>query len=327
MFRSTFISFGKFILFSSIFLLKLMLFTNKSTFWLLKSLLTFIILTVFMKEGGVDRCAISKFKYMIRINVTIEVKSEVRAQVVELLREMSELSRQEKGCIGYEILENNRLDNVLMIIETWENEDLLAVHKGREHFVRIIPRVRELATEMCSQKFTDMASVSEAIVGCRSVRNYTPDKVCMATIERLLTAAMYAPSVKDRRPWEFFVIEDREHLDTLAEALPEGLALKTAPVAILVCCNTRQAGLDGETWPQELGACVQNLMLQAYGEKLGTAWIEIYPRMHEVHQVKTLLHLSSEFVPFAVVTIGKPVDEQVVVPECYDPSKIHFITR
>ena len=255
-----------------------MLFTNKSTFWLLKSLLTFIILTVFMKEDGVDRCAISKFKYMIRINVTIEVKSEVRAQVVELLREMSELSRQEKGCIGYEILENNRLDNVLMIIETWENEDLLAVHKGREHFVRIIPRVRELATEMCSQKFTDMASVSEAIVGCRSVRNYTPDKVCLETIERLLRAAMYAPSVKDRRPWEFFVIEDREHLDTLAEALPEGLALKTAPVAILVCCNTRQAGLDGENWPQELGACVQNLMLQAYGEKLGTTWIEIYPR-------------------------------------------------
>ena len=222
-----------------------------------------------MKEDGVDRCAISKFKYMIRINVTIEVKSEVRAQVVELLREMSELSRQEKGCIGYEILENNRLDNVLMIIETWENEDLLAVHKGREHFVRIIPRVRELATEMCSQKFTDMASVSEAIVGCRSVRNYTPDKVCLETIERLLRAAMYAPSVKDRRPWEFFVIEDREHLDTLAEALPEGLALKTAPVAILVCCNTRQAGLDGENWPQELGACVQNLMLQAYGERTG----------------------------------------------------------
>lgn len=71
---------------------------------------------------------------MIRINVTVEVKSEVRAQVVELLREMSELSRQEKGCIGYEILENNRLDNVLMIIETWENETLLAVHKGSDHF-------------------------------------------------------------------------------------------------------------------------------------------------------------------------------------------------
>ena len=66
---------------------------------------------------------------MIRINVTIEVRKEVCAQVVKLLHEMSELSRQEKGCIGYEIFESNRLDNVLMIIETWENEDLLAIHK------------------------------------------------------------------------------------------------------------------------------------------------------------------------------------------------------
>lgn len=93
---------------------------------------------------------------MIRINVTIEVKSEVCAQVMELLREMSELSRQEKGCIGYEIFENSRLNNVLMIVETWENEALLAIHKESDHFVRIIPQVRELATEMCSQKFTDM---------------------------------------------------------------------------------------------------------------------------------------------------------------------------
>ena len=36
-----------------------------------------------MKEsGGENKCAISKFECMIRINVTIEVKSEVRAQVI-----------------------------------------------------------------------------------------------------------------------------------------------------------------------------------------------------------------------------------------------------
>lgn len=108
------------------------------------------------RERWGNKCAISKFEYMIRINVTIEVKSEVRAHVVELLHEMSELSRQETGCIGYEIFENSRLDNVLMIVETWENEALLAIHKESDHFVRIIPQVRELATEMCSQKFTDM---------------------------------------------------------------------------------------------------------------------------------------------------------------------------
>lgn len=265
--------------------------------------------------------------YMIRINVTIEVESEVRGQIVALLSEMSELSRQEKGCIGYEILENNRLDNVLMIIETWENEALLAIHKESEHFTRIIPRVRELASEMRSEKFTDMASVGEAIVNRRSVKHFLPEKICVETIERLLRAAMYAPSVKDRRPWEFFVIEDEKHIHELVTTLPDGAALKTAPVAVLVCCNTRKAGLDGGNWPQELAACVQNLILQAYGEKLGSTWVGIYPQMYRVHQVKTLFHLSSEFVPFAVVAIGKSADEHVPVPERYDPVKIHFITR
>lgn len=264
---------------------------------------------------------------MIRINVTLIVNSEVRRQVVELLREMSELSREEKGCIGYEILENNRLEDVLMIIETWDNEVVLDVHKRSEHFTRIIPRVRELVMEMKSEKFTDMASVEEAIIGRRSVQQFLPDKVCVETVERLLRASMYAPSAKDRRPWEFFVLEDRKHLHELAEMFPNGASLKTAPVAVLICCNTRKAGLDGGNWPQELGACVQNLMLQAYGEKLGATWIGIYPKMHQVHQVKTFLHLSSEFVPFAFVALGKPVEMGTPVAERYDPLKIHFLSH
>lgn len=264
---------------------------------------------------------------MIRINVTIKVSSEVRAQVVELLREMSGLSRLEKGCIGYEILENTRLVNVLMIIETWENEALLAIHKESEHFTRIIPRVRELASEMCSEKFSDMASVGEAIKDRRNTRCFLPEKICVETIERLLRAAMYAPSVKNRRPWEFFVIEDGKNIQELEEVLPDGSVLKTAPVVVVVCCNTRKVGLDGENWPQELGACVQNLMLQAYGEKLGSTWVEIYPQMHRVYQVQNLFRLSSEFMPFAVVAIGKSADVHNDVPERYDPMKIHFITR
>lgn len=264
---------------------------------------------------------------MIRINVNLLVDAGVRAEVTSLLTEMAELSRGERGCIGYEILQNCRLDDTLMIVETWENEAVLAVHKESTHFTRIIPRVRELAREMTSRKFTTMAAVDEAVTGRRTAREYTPDKVCTEVIERVARAGMYAPSVKDRRPWEFFVVEDGKHLRELAEMLPGAGALRTAPVAILVCCNTRLAGLDGGNWPQELGACVQNMLLQAYGEGLGTTWIGVYPRMHLVHEVKKALHLSSEFVPFAVVALGKAAGETAPVAERYDPLKIHFISR
>lgn len=261
---------------------------------------------------------------MIRINVTLLVSDEARAAIVTLLGEMAELSRAERGCIGYEILENCRSRDTLMIIETWENEAVLAVHKESEHFTRIIPRVREMATEMKSQKFTTMVAVDEAITKRRTVREYAPDKVCTEVIERVIRGGMYAPSVKDRRPWEFFVIDNEKRLHELATLLPGGDALRTASAAILVCCNTRLAGLEGGNWPQELGACVQNMMLQAYGEGLGTAWIGVYPKMHFVHEVKKALHLSSEFVPFAVVTLGKPAKETELTAERYDPLKIHF---
>ena len=45
-----------------------------------------------------------KRMYMIRINVTIEVESEVRGQIVALLSEMSELQDRKKGASGTKYL-------------------------------------------------------------------------------------------------------------------------------------------------------------------------------------------------------------------------------
>lgn len=90
---------------------------------------------------------------MIRINVTIKVKREKKEELLALLCELAELSRQERGCIGYEIYENYRLQDEIMIVETWENEACLAVHKNTTHFVRIIPVAKDLADEWRSLKF------------------------------------------------------------------------------------------------------------------------------------------------------------------------------
>ena len=245
---------------------------------------------------------------MIRINVTIEVEMEIRSRIVNLLCEMSELSRKEEGCIGYEILENNRLDNVLMIIETWENEFLLARHKESEHFVRIIPQVRGLATKMCSQKFTDTPSVTEAIAVCRNVENYLSEKIDEEITERLLKAARSISPITNTSSLEFLVIEDRQQLDALASSLLKGAdVLRMVPMAILVCCNVQNIIKNERLVFQELGASVQNLMLQACGEKLGATRIEVYSQTLFEKQVKMLVQLSEGVAPFVIVAIGKTV--------------------
>lgn len=56
----------------------------------------------------------------------------------------------------------------------------------------------------------------EALQKRRSIRRYEARLVEKETIERLLRAAMQAPSAANQRPWEFIVVENK---DTLAKLL------------------------------------------------------------------------------------------------------------
>lgn len=260
---------------------------------------------------------------MIRINVNVKVKPENRQRVTELLQELARASRQEKGCHGYDILTNCTNPDLLMIAESWENASVLSAHEHSEHFTRLIPEVLEFA-ELDIQKYTNGTGVEEAIINRRSIREFLPGNISFEVIERLLKAGMYARSAGDRRPWEFLIIEDKAHLEALSKMSPHGQPIAQASAAIILCCNTKTAGLDGVFWPQDLGACAQNIMLQAYAEGLGTLWVGLYPKIDRVHLVKEHFTLSNKLIPFAVIAIGKPAHPVTETPDRFEPGKIHY---
>lgn len=90
---------------------------------------------------------------MIRINVTIEVKPEDRDRVLNMILELAGHSQKEKGCVGYDIYENSEKKDTLMIIETWENPEVLSAHEQTGHFARLVPSVRSVALVMNAEKF------------------------------------------------------------------------------------------------------------------------------------------------------------------------------
>lgn len=89
---------------------------------------------------------------MIRLNVFIQVSPENRAEVLTTINELAEKSRQEKGCIAYGAFENTQDPTVLMICETWENEEVLAAHEKTQHFIQLVGKTQKLA-EMKLEKF------------------------------------------------------------------------------------------------------------------------------------------------------------------------------
>lgn len=84
---------------------------------------------------------------MIRLNVFLLVEDEKnREPLIETARELVELSRQDHGCVAYDVFSSVTIDKHLMICETWRTREDLEKHQASEHFKRLVPRLHQLAT-------------------------------------------------------------------------------------------------------------------------------------------------------------------------------------
>ncbi len=155
-----------------------------------------------------------------------------------------------------------------------------------------------------------------------SVRDYLPDPVDPSKVEAMLRAAMQAPSAMNQQCWEFIVVDDRELLDALSEVSPYSKMVAKAPLAFVLMGN-RDVMVVPQMWEQDLGACVQNLMLEGVTQGVGTVWIGISPIKDRMDAISDLFDLPENMVPFCIVAAGYPKETPVPKPSRYDPAKVH----
>ena len=72
----------------------------------------------------------------------------------------------------------------------------------------------------------------------RSIRKYSKLPIPDDEIEKLLRAAMAAPSAGNQQPWEFILIKDNNILTDITKVHPYSQMLKEASVAIVICADT-----------------------------------------------------------------------------------------
>lgn len=79
---------------------------------------------------------------MVRLNCFIEVNPGSRDQVIADALALTEHSREEKGCIAYDIFASQSRPEVLMICETWADRDSLDAHASTDVFARYVGNIR-----------------------------------------------------------------------------------------------------------------------------------------------------------------------------------------
>lgn len=187
---------------------------------------------------------------------------------------------------------------------------------------------------------SEVTPVLDAITGRRSLRRYRLEPVPPELINRLLTAAVWAPSAHNRQPWRFAVIETPDAKERLARAMGERLRrdltadgvdeaiiaadvgrsydrLTSAPVLVMVCLSMVEMDVytDARRNQHELTMAAQstamagqNLLLAAHEAGLGACWLCAPLFCPEV--VREALDLPEDWQPQGVITLGYPAQNR-----------------
>lgn len=147
-----------------------------------------------------------------------------------------------------------------------------------------------------------------------------------ADIEKILKAAMHAPSAHGRFPWEFVVIRSGGMLDAAAAAHPYAKFVPEAGTAIVVCGDLVRQHKNGDAqyWHIDCSAATQNILLAAHSLGLASCWCGIYPVESRMEDFKNLLSLPEHIAPFSIVALGYAAKGQTQPQNRFDESKIHF---
>jgi len=174
----------------------------------------------------------------------------------------------------------------------------------------------------------------------RSIRRYRPEPVPRELIQRLLTAAIWAPSAHNRQPWRFAVVTEPNRKEQLARAMAgrwqedmeqEGIPAEEIqarlqrsrqrliePSVLVVGClsmidmddfgDPRLAEAERTMAIQSVALALGNLMLAAHHEGLGSCWV--CAPLFAQDEVRVALELPADWEPQAIITLGWPDEKR-----------------
>lgn len=174
--------------------------------------------------------------------------------------------------------------------------------------------------------------LEQAIYSRRAVREYTEEQIGRPVLQKLIAAAIQAPSAVNEQPWLFTVVADRALLALISRqakahlltAPPQSLAphrlhelrddpdfdiFYQAPALIVIASATA-----GPWAVENCSLAAENLMLAACAAGLGTCWIGLSQGWLATPEGKAALKLPASCLPVAPIIVGRPKSPHPPVP-------------
>jgi len=133
-----------------------------------------------------------------------------------------------------------------------------------------------------------------------AIRSFRLAPIPDAIIKKILEAGRQAHSRRNRQPWRFIVVQDRETLKQIGALASSGPYLADASLAIALT-------IEGAKNPYiDATRAAECLMLAAWGEGIGSCWVGGLDRP----KIKELLGVPEAAELITVIPFGYPTDEE-----------------
>ncbi|MFH1075734.1 MAG: nitroreductase family protein [Pseudomonadota bacterium] len=157
--------------------------------------------------------------------------------------------------------------------------------------------------------------VYDCIMQRRSIRRFQQTKIQLEVLNRLLNAARVAPSAANKQPLEYIIITNRDLREKVFQTLkwaayiaPEGTPQEEEKPAayIIVLVNNYHKGPD---FARDAGAAIENILLAATEEGLGTCWL----RSIDFDRIVKIFDMPDHIEVDSVIALGYPAESPKIV--------------
>lgn len=148
----------------------------------------------------------------------------------------------------------------------------------------------------------------ELLLTRRSIRRYTDEPIPEEKLEKILEAGLLAPSGRNRLPWEFVVVRDKQTLAALSHCRQGGAKmLEHAGAAVLVFADPEKT----DVWTEDCCIAMSYMQLMAHSLDVGSCWIQGRLREAENGEMtekvcRDLLGVPEKYVLEAILSLGMP---------------------
>lgn len=141
--------------------------------------------------------------------------------------------------------------------------------------------------------------VLEALATRRSIRRFLDRPVEPSLLERILEAARWAPSHRNRQPWRFVVVQNSS-LVRLIKRLSPGIC--AVPACVIAVCSERSSPsrFGSHLAAVDCAMAAQNMLLAAHNLGLGACAV----RSFSSAGIRELLQMPDHVEPELLITVG-----------------------